>query len=382
MKNRFLFLVGIGALLAMSSCSKDEENLVVKSGEPATLKLTINGSDLSTKATTATDLTVPNESFDNKINNIVVGVFRDDGNELDGMADAIVNVTVSEVLPATTPRSFSIPAGNEIKVTAGIRDVIVVANASDADFEQLRTATTKELFLKKVLVLADKYQDKDKLLMTGVKEDFDVVKLVTNSISLEVTRLVGRVQLTSLKCSFKNSYANAELDVDQIFLHNALFNCAVDGSELAVLDKKFYTGYNPLTPYPETYDPNLINEISTPYPLAGENDVTEFLPVDHYFYTFPNNLTTPTKLVISGKFYPNGLLGTFYRVYYPIVVNNELVAGNIHKGIGIERNYVYSISAKILRSGVLDPDEPLDPASISLTITVTNWNNITQDNEL
>lgn len=388
MKNRFLFLVGIGALLAMSSCSKDEENLVVKSGEPATLTLTIKGSDLSTKATvSASGLTAAGESFDNNINNIVVGVFRSTGEELAGYADAIGDVQVSEVT-ASNPRAFSIPSGKEIKVTAGKRDIIVVANASTADITALKASTTKDIFLKKVLVLADKNQDKDQLLMTGVKENITVNK-GTNTISdFVVTRLVGRVQLVSLKSSFKDSYATAVLDVDKIFLHNALFNYPVDPSLTNPYAKSFYTGYNPApTPYPETYDPNLIDV--TTYSLTGSS--VDVVDPNHYFYTFPNgrsdlstelDLTTATKLVISGTYYPNGKPGTSFYVYYPIVINKDVDANQARSGYGIERNYVYSISATIFRPGVTDPDKPLDPASISLTITVTPWNNITQDNEL
>ena len=52
MKNRFFLLVGIGVLLAMSSCSRDNDPLVVKRGEPATLKLTLKGTDVNTRAIT------------------------------------------------------------------------------------------------------------------------------------------------------------------------------------------------------------------------------------------------------------------------------------------------------------------------------------------
>ena len=366
MKNRFLFLVGIGALLAMSSCSKDEENLVVKSGEPATLSLNLKGSSVDTRVVG----TLTGEE-DNTISTVVVGVFRNDGNALDGLADAIENVTVNSGLVST-----------KVKCTAGSRDIIVVANASGTDYDLLKTATTKAQFLATILNLSDKGQSSSKVLMTG-NAQFDLVA-GDNSKPINVTRLVARVQLTSLKCSFTKSYANAVLEVDKIFLHNALFYYSVDGT--APVSPVFRTGYDLVTPA-SLLDTNLKDVISTPYSLAGDGG-NEYLTKNHYFYTFPNGLTTPTKLVISGKFYPNGTSGAFNYVYYPIDVNKDQVYTGTppvlvpNTGVGILRNTIYSISAKIFRPGVTDPDKPLDPASISLTITVTPWNKITQDNEL
>ena len=72
MKNRFLFLVGIGALLAMSSCSKGEDNLVVKSSETAALTLTLKGTDVNTRATSP----VVSLSEENKVNRVTVGLFK------------------------------------------------------------------------------------------------------------------------------------------------------------------------------------------------------------------------------------------------------------------------------------------------------------------
>lgn len=367
MKNRFLFLVGIGALLAMSSCSKDEENLVVKSGEPATLNLTLKGIDVNTRVVG----TLASEE-DNTIGNVVVGVFRNDGGDVNGYADAIENVTMSSTF-----------VSNKVKCTAGSRDIIVVANASTNDFNQLKTATTKALFLKKVLELTDKVQSKDKLLMTGESDNVTVNKGDENSFPISVTRLVGRVQLISLKSSFTNSYSSAVLNVDRIFLHNALFNYPVDAS--VPNPKSFSTGWDAApTPYDETYNENLRDV--TNY-LLTSNPATSYLNANHYFYTFPNGVSDfskATKLVISGMFDPDGTAGPIesYPVYYPIVVNGDAVSGNVHTGIGIERNYVYSISATIFRPGVLDPDKPLDPASISLTISVTPWFELPQTNDL
>jgi hypothetical protein len=172
--------------------------------------------------------------------------------------------------------------------------------------------------------------------------------------------------------------------VDKIFLHNALFNYSVDGTTPS--SPVFRTGYESVLPV-TLFDLNLQDVISTPYSLTGVSTTSYLINGNHYFYTFPNGVSDfskATKLVISGMFDPDGTAGPIesYRVYYPIVVNDGEINNTTHKGLGIERNYVYSISATIFRPGVLDPDKPLDPASISLTITVTNWNNITQDNEL
>ena len=48
--------------------------------------------------------------------------------------------------------------------------------------------------------------------------------------------------------------------------------------------------------------------------------------------------------------------------------------------MAIERNTCYNITATIKGKGVDDPDKDIDPATISLTVTVAAWAlTITQD---
>lgn len=379
MKKNYLFLVGIGALLAMSSCSQDED-IVVKNGKNAALKLTLSGTTVGTRV-----LGTLTDEADNKISNVTVGVFRTPevpSSALDGYADAIENISVIE--SSANPRTFVFPENTKIAVTAGQRDILVVANTTSDEVALLKSKITKHDFLITALGLLDKHQNKDMLLMTGQLDNQPITKGIINPVNMEVTRLVGRVQLVSLKSLFTNSYSNAVLDVDKIFLHNALFEIPVDGSVPGT--KKFYTGWE--TPILGIYTPDLVDEIVSPYSLKGKPETNYLINGNHYFYTFPNEASTfatATKLVISGIFYPNGKAAgePFYYVYYPIVVNKDVVPDIEHTGVGIERNYVYSINATILRPGVLDPDKPLDPASISLTITVNPWfPTISQTNDL
>lgn len=362
MKNRFLFLVGIGALLAMSSCSKDEENLVVKSGEPATLSLTIKGSDLSTKATTASDLTVPNESFDNSITRVTVGLFKKGGAQ-DGFTDVIQEgALVSGKI---------LVKGSIISTESAERYIVVVANA---DPEHFKGSTNKSTFLAKIMTLT---QTKTLLPMFGTGIG-TLTKTVNNTgtgdgaASITITRLVARVQLTSLKTAFDpaGQYPNATFTADAIFMLNTVKQLIVDGTSTNPLS--FIGGLNLNG---NIVEPTLIDNLDPSIPILS-SPYTK----NHYFYAFPNdlsNLNNATRLVIRGTFDPDGAIGALQgaTTYYPVIINRvtdpALVTSTV--GVGIQNNNIYSISVTIKNKGVDDPITIIDPGYLNVSVTVAPW---------
>ena len=365
MKNRFLFLVGIGALLAMSSCSKDEENLVVKSGEPATLSLTIKGSDLSTKATVLPgDLTTAGVGFDNTITRVTVGLFKQDAN---GTTDVIQEGTLD---------NNKIEVKGSIVGTDASRDIVVVANANSGDF---KGCSNKSAFLATIMNLT---QDRTLLPMVGTSSG--VLTKVRNTgttgdglASVVVTRLVARVQLVSLKTAFDlaGQYPNAKFTATQIFMFNAVDK--LTAGEAVVPTAQFLDGRT----YKEGTSPvvyPLLDPVNQEFPTVGEYKGI------NYFYTFPNGLDAPnyaksTRLVIGGTFDPDGGgPANGIPTYYPVIVNyfaNPTAAQIPANGYnnGIVKNTIYSISVTIKNKGVDSPDIIIDPGYLDVSVTVAPW---------
>ncbi len=353
MKKRFLFLVGIGVLLAMSSCSKDEENLVVKSGEPATLTLTIKGNNVSTRISGS----LPDyNSTEGKINDVIVGLFDASGN-----TDVI---------------SYGTLVDNKITIkgTPGPRTIIVVANPNSAT--QFAGTTNITDFRHKSLILPST-QVSDDLPMAG-ETTYTLVANSTVSTSITVKRLVARVQLIGLSTQFdpNGQYNNATFQATKVFMFNAMSKSYVDGT----VTSEPWQGWSNtlLLPSPlvtPTFNLSLGNDLNLAFPGATYSP-------NNYFYTFANilpaaqsvtELNNATRLVIQGEFDPDGSGTSFAAstVYYPIIVNRD-VTPTIEDS-GITRNNIYSYTVVIKNKGVNDPITILDPASITLTVSVDPW---------
>lgn len=108
-----------------------------------------------------------------------------------------------------------------------------------------------------------------------------------------------------------------------------------------------------------------------------------------WFYLFPNaSSSNRTALVIEGTFKANSSdAGT--TVYYPIIINKTQLNTTIQEGDGttmttvdgstnprlgsIDRNKCYALMATIRTIGITDPDGTIDPASLSITVSVASW---------
>ena len=80
----------------------------------------------------------------------------------------------------------------------------------------------------------------------------------------------------------------------------------------------------------------------------------ETYDTDHYFYCYPNQTSTKTRLVIEAE-----IGGQIY--YYPIVLNQVLP------------NNQYSYNVVLTRLGVDSPDASLDRSAYTVRITMKDW---------
>lgn len=344
MKSSFLFSAVI-AMALLTSCGQDESQLV-ESNQKANLELFIQSATPSSRATAAS---VPAD--EGTINRVAIGVFKSDGS-----VDVIAE-------PTLTNKSCVIPC------TSGSRTIVVVANAPQAYFAGV---TKKTDFLSKTIALT---QASNNLPMSG--ETAAAVTLVsgsTVSASVIISRLVSRVTLKSIKTAFDQAgqYNGASFSIDRIFMYNAKSTSTFEAIPTTTTLISGWDGS-------KVSVNSLIDQVSPAVAITSTPYATPF-----YYYTFANDLGTianATKLVIGGQFKANSL-ATSETVYYPIVINKAQSGTTINGGAsdGIKRNATYDLTATIKGKGTATPSEIIEPANLSLTVTVADWAlNITQD---
>jgi hypothetical protein len=367
MKRKSLFLAALGVLL-LNSCDKD---LVVQNSVPATLKIAITGTDVDTRSTVTPS---PTQTEENTVNRVTVGLFKSTG----GATDVIKEYALSDLTAVSTNTYQASIQGSITDSESGNRDVIVVVNAPANHFAG---ATTKTAFITKALTLT---QVKNNLPMSGVTTATLVANQVVGPVTAQVSRMVARVDLVSLSSAFDPAgpYANASFTADEVFMFNAMTTSTVD-----CLTTQF-PGHgwlqDPLPAPPVIFNPNLGDVINKTFIGSTTYDTM------HYFYTFANLFTTnlivdnlngpftmATRLVISGMFKvdKNNILDGGTRVYYPVIVNRVLKSADLTttKGIGVNRNTIYKISATIKSIGGVTPTTIIDPAYLDFNVEVKNW---------
>lgn len=360
----------IFAVLASSCTDNSSSQPTPEKKKNATLKLTLTGTSVANGRATGDAL----PKKEDNIKTLAVGVF--DAN--DGTVNVIAECSV-----------VNNEVQDEILCSAGLCDVIVVANAPTGTFDGVQT---KEQFLRKTVDLSqtatNDVQTSDNLPMSGqTPASIEFVANTVNPVSVSLIRLVARISIESIKTKFTvaNSNSNATFTLDKVFIYNALST-----SHIAPGDATLTMPVNPVwidggrLAEDNSWIPGkkyLLNQIE-PVVLSGDGDNEYKIP--NWFYAFANNDTEhSTKVVIGGWYDPDGALGTTIPtyVYYPIVVNQAqegtnfqgLGAGEAHDGT-ITRNVDYRLSATIAKKGVATPDEEISVAEMQLTVSVAEWN--------
>ena len=356
----YLWAVLAMATLSLTACGGEENENTEPQKMEARLILTLSGTSANTRSTGAA---LPTEANEKTIGRVTVAIFN---------SDKSVNII----------QEFTSTSGISVNCNPGTNCTgIVVANAPANHFAGI---TTRDAFIAKTVDLA---QTATELPMSGdiklnTSTSFTLTAGATSNLTAEVSRLVARVAINSIKTAFEASgqYAKATFTAKKIFLHNANTKSNVDPGTPVVSV--------PLSGEVDATNPGLQTALTqaitaTPYTTP------------YWFYTFAHNATTPTKLVIYGSFDADGTgtAATAQNVYYPVVVN-KLQPGTIIKDGGtavgsatggkgdgtISRNSTYTITATIKGIGVDDPDKDINPAVLNLTVTVADWAlNISQD---
>lgn len=359
MKKENFLCAALMAVALLCSCSNVANG--PNEEQSGTLKLTVTGTPVS-RATGE----VPTQADENTVASVTVGLFDHTSHVATSITEGTLTsgaITISNVPASTT------------------QDVIVVANAPS---EAFAGATTLDAFRAKTMALT---QTSKNLPMSGEVTGTAIKVGSTVSATVNISRLVARVQVTSISTNFSKvgAYANATFTLDKVFLYNAASTSAVGilASGTQLVTSNFVHGYDGT----KVGYSSLLDQLSTPQAITSTAYTAKY-----YYYAFENyfptvsggitegNKTSATKLVLAGTFCPDAVnaSGTTYYVYYPVVVNRNQTGTTIDNtsvnNTGIQRNNIYSIAATISGIGVSSPAEFIEPSNLNVQVTVSDWN--------
>lgn len=356
MKKNFYLMTALCAII-FSACSGDTDP-TPNTEKEKTAKLELNLVGSTTRATG----TLPGDTGEeNQLNTVAVGVFN-----LNGTTNTIAEFDSNEL----TAKSAVINCTPTDDCT-----IVVVANAPTGHFAGV---TNLNDFNAQTVALSQTnsggVQVNTSLPMSAQQTLVDLTVAGPNTVTLVLSRLVSRISIADIKTAFDPSgqYKDATFTATGIFLFNAKSTSTV----------------NPVTPV--TTDLISGETAGNEYLMNALSDV--LIPAGGYttpywFYTFANDATSPTKLVIKGLFDADGSAGSTYTseaVYYPVVINKNQVGTEITGGgsgdATIGRNTAYKIKVTIKGKGVASPATDIVPAALTINVSVENWSLvITQD---
>ena len=350
LKSVFAAMLACVVVFSAFSCEKSEDvttgsEIGIPEGEGKLIVSIATKKEVMTKAS----------ADENGVNLLELFVFRNEGTGA-GDLDAYKKLEGSDAVSLEDV---------EIRSTTGKKLVFAVLNSHGTDWTGVKTYAE---FQKKLVCLqSEKPGD---FAMVGSAE---ATLQLTTDVSIEVSRLVAKVQLSSIKCDFTGTpYEGATLTDVKAYMINVSacksFALNANPSTPHVLNSKGYAGA----------DLAGCTDASILYTEVGNSVGASALNVGHNFYCYENVIAQETdterftRLVIEGRL--NG-----HRYYYPISINREgfgYTSENDHKGV--KRNTAYSIDVTICRPGSTDPDGILEFGDMSATVTIKDWTTVPQ----
>lgn len=223
----------------------------------------------------------------------------------------------------------------ELTCTAGEKRMVALVNADReqnvVDFDDL---AGRSVYLKDTGI--------GDLVMVG---DTTVTVTADKPITVDVSYISSKIVLESVALNLENQQHK-----DLPFVLKSVFLINVAG------DRKYIADSTPSLWYHEgAYDPD--NTLPFLYDQVKGGEITSGVKqydTDHYFYCYPNETNTKTRLVIEAQ-----IAGQTY--YYPISLTKVLP------------NNQYSYSVVLTRFGTDRPDGELEKGAYSVTVSMKDW---------
>jgi hypothetical protein len=337
-RNKFLAIAMAAAAVTFTSCSKtnDTDPGTEDQGKSASITLTISGQSGGTRAVGA-----PKQEDEN----IIVGY--------------TVYVVNAETNMIQAKQSFSSGLTNRITgLTSGNKRIVVIANDDSAGVRTINVGQPYSIFDTPDM-LNLQTQTEEELSSRGlVMSGQTLINLDPgeNTIgNIPVQRVVAKVRLGAVTSVPEAGHEGA-FELTNVHIMKARGKSSIGATEIYT-DNTFYGG------------------ISGVVSTIGQGFLTEPITLaDHsgrYFYVMPNNNQDDNATLMTLEGVYDG-----QTVYYPIRINDQVGTGESTTDGGfIRRNtsYVLNINIKRPGDGSTNPETPVDPATLDLTITPEDW---------
>ena len=337
MKKIFFSLAALSALLFCVSCNKEQVpqgNAEIIAEGQSVVTVTADF-PMETKATGIKD----DATDTKKVNSLQVFAF-----DADGVLRSYESNTsgASVTMKLNTGQTYTFYAVANNYGTSAWKYSAVAGVTSETGFKSIMTDL--------------KDNGKADLLMysqTGVQQ---AIASTTTSVSIEVTRLVSKIQLKKVVVDFGTNAAlkSKSFKIDSIYVINAAakepFGLSPETTVTYYNQGKFISG---------NADALLLDKLSTPFELSTSAGVATAYSTAHTFFTYGNATSKPTRLVVSCNWGGE-------RTYYPINI-----VGSDSK---LSPNCAYIINQLTIKGlGSDDPDVVPERKDFSASVTIKNW---------
>jgi hypothetical protein len=351
MKSIQFFALALVAL-TVASCSTDDVIDNSDSGKKADVTISLIGEQ--TRATGAGDV---NTGTDAKVKDFIAFAFDSDGKHLMTTSATSSSLTATFTDLSTTATSVYVVAN-----TAATKDALGI-------FEPVNSLATLQAVAGD-LGATTSTQTKDNLYMHG--SDPIVYTGANGAATVTLAFSAAKIELTvedNRETKDTYTYSDHKVSVLHAGAHANFF--AADPS----VQTTFYTGLdsyaNPVAATPKSYLNDDATNLATP--------TNKF-----HYYVFGNNTDgyadaakSPTIITVS-SLRTTVAGGAETRVFYPVhFTSTEQVTGTKLGAIESGNSYAITVTLNDNGSGVIDPEQPVAKADITVTVETTPWNPIT-----
>lgn len=391
-------LLAVGALW-ITSCSSEDAVQGSGSQADASLTLTINTGKVGSRATAWDGTNTPKSTDENTINRLTVGIFD---------ASTKKVKTIVELTSATTGGNSLSVSGNTATakiVTTSLAkgdDVLVAANAPAGNFAGVADETGFNAKTEGIESAVLSSSDNTKEINTNIPM-YGKGNLTGNgsafTAAVSVQHQLAKISLTDLKVAFdaNGPYKDATFTPTEFFLVNV-------PEKLAFSNDAWVNGAGHFHGFDGDTDNSLYKDLTNFTTICGKWKTAKYKghlatgslnatelagTFAAYFYVTPSDDDTADgkmKLIIAGTFKTNSSdAGT--TVFYPVALNavtnddgsfSPAINGGADKfKVYPNKNYVCKVVIKT--KGTTDPTQNLDPQTATVTVTVTEFDEATQN---